>query len=353
MDIERRIAQVYQSCRTPDEIAAAFDALQAELDTEIQSRMAETRRTLLENFDEEVGERLRIHRDRTLESLSERERWLMNLTRAELKGQTEFDPERPRFRYFGPDAPHGWYDLDWKRAEQGGEIFYRQGHPLAARIIDRALERALPPAALAFDYSGSGAVISILKPLVGRAGWLELSKLTVESFDTEEFLVFAARTEDGDPLDDETCRRLLSLPAAADPACPPPPGLEELRAAEVGARLRMVEERNARLFDEEVVKLDRWSDDLKQGMEREIKELDKAIREARRAAALAAALADKLEAQKRIKALEAERGRMRRELFDAQDRIDEQRDGLIERIERQMKQRQTCQPVFTLRWRLH
>ncbi len=33
-------------------------------------------------------------------------------------------------------------------------------------------------------------------------------------------------------------------------------------------------------------KLDRWSEDLKQGLEREIKEIDKQIREARKTAAL-------------------------------------------------------------------
>ena len=352
VDIERRIAQVYQSCRTPEEIAAAFDALQAELDAEIQSRMAETRQTLLENFDEDVSERLRIHRDKTLESLSERERWLLNLTRAELNGYTEFDPAQPRFRYFGPDAPQGWYHFDWKRAEQNGEIFYRQGHPLAVGIIDKALARALPPATLTFDYSGCGAVISILKPLVGQSGWLELSKLTVESFDTEEFLLFAARTDGGDTLDAETCRKLLSLPATVDPNHPIIPNMDDARQAEVTARLRIVEERNARFFDEEVIKLDRWSDDLKQGMEREIKELDKAIREARKVAALAASLADKLEAQKQIKALESERSRKRRELFDAQDKIDAQRDELIDRIEMQMKQKQACHRIVTLRWRL-
>ena len=43
VDIERRIAEVYQTCRTSDEIMAAFDVLQAELDAKIQARLAATR----------------------------------------------------------------------------------------------------------------------------------------------------------------------------------------------------------------------------------------------------------------------------------------------------------------------
>jgi hypothetical protein len=51
---------------------------------------------------------------------------------------------------------------------------------------------------------------------VGASGWLELSKLTVESLDTEEFLLFAARADDGRSLDDETCRKLMLLPASEE-----------------------------------------------------------------------------------------------------------------------------------------
>ena len=120
VDIERRIAQVYRSCRSPEQITAAFDRLQAELDEQIQARMASTRKALLENFDQEVNARLRIHRDRTLESLSDRERWLLELTRAELDGQARFDPEAPRFYYHGPDAPHGRYYYGGKKESPAG-----------------------------------------------------------------------------------------------------------------------------------------------------------------------------------------------------------------------------------------
>jgi adenine-specific DNA-methyltransferase len=353
VDIERRIAQVYLTCRTTDEIKTAFDRLQTELDEQIQARMAQTRQALLENFDEDVSARLRVHRDRTLESLGERERWLLDLTRTELDGDAQFEAAEPRFEYTGPHARQGWYHFDWKVAEKNGDTFYRQDHALAAYVIQEAISRELPTAALRLDYAGHGQVVSILKPYVGASGWLELFKLTVESFDVEEFLIFAARTDDGRTLDDETCRKIMLLPAVQERlVTDPAPDVSALREAEVRTRLAQVEERNSGIFDEEVRKLDGWSDDLKQGLEREIKDLDRQIREFRKISALAAALKDKLETQKRLKSLEAERNRKRRELFDAQDAIDVQRDELIDRIEKQLHQRHTVEPVFTFRWRL-
>jgi hypothetical protein len=118
----------------------------------------------------------------------------------------------------------------------------------------------------------------------------------------------------------------------------------------VQACLAQVEERNGRFFDEEVLKLDRWSDDLKQGLEREIKELDKAIREARKVSLLAASLQDKLDAQKNLRALEGERNRKRKELFESQDQIDAQRDGLITKLESQLRQQVANEALFTVRW---
>jgi hypothetical protein len=354
VDIERRIASVYQKCRTPDEIAKAFDELQSQLTDQIDSRLAGTRQTLLENFDEEVTERLRVHRDKTLESLSERERWLLALTRTELNGEATFDPHQPRFQYTGDISRQGYYHFDWKQAEINGDTFYRQQHPLAAHLIERAQNRLLPPAMLNFDYARHGSVVSVLEPLLGHRGWLELSKLTITSLDTEEFLLLAGLTDGAEALDDERCRKLLSLPATVtDNVEGTIPELANQRNIELTKRVREVEQRNMKHFDEEVLKLDHWSDDLKQGLEREIKELDKQIREARTVAALAASLNDKLDAQKLIRTLETTRKERRKRLFDAQDEIDSRRDELIAHIEVQLGQKKTVTPLFTCRWALN
>jgi adenine-specific DNA-methyltransferase len=176
-----------------------------------------------------------------------------------------------------------WHFLDWKAAEKSGGEHYRPESDLARVLIQRALERHLEPAAVEFDYQAYGAIVSALEPIRGRSGWLESTKLTVESLEKEEYLIFAGRLDDGTPVDDELCHKLIAFPAqvVGSKVEQPIPDLSDLRQREIDARLQHVQTRNVRFFDEEVQKLDRWADDLKYGPERELKEIDREIGDAR------------------------------------------------------------------------
>ncbi len=95
-----------------------------------------------------------------------------------------------------------------------------------------------------------------------------------------------------------------------------------------------------------------WADDLKVGLEREIKEIDRQIKEARRAANIAVTLEAKLLGQKQIKELEAKRSQKRRSLFDAQDEVDRHREQLITQVEGKLAQTSQLEELFTIRWRV-
>jgi hypothetical protein len=86
-----------------------------------------------------------------------------------------------------------------------------------------------------------------------------------------------------------------------------------------------ISERNTRFFEAEADKLDGWADDLKLGMERDNKELDRQDKDARCAAPVALTLDDKLATQKQIRLLGGRRNQKLRTLFDAQDKVDAQR----------------------------
>ena len=187
------------------------------------------------------------------------------------------------------------------------------------------------------------------------AGWLSFSIVTVEAmYQVEDYLLLAALTDDSSILDHETAYRLLTLPGSLESSelLMPPDELELITRRARAATVRDISERNAQFFEVEVGKLEGWADDLKLGLEREIKDFDRQIKEARRAATVALSLEEKLAGQKRIKTLESQRGEKRRSLFEAQDKVDENRGNLIADIERRLTQKVATEHHFTIRWRL-
>jgi adenine-specific DNA-methyltransferase len=115
---------------------------------------------------------------------------------------------------------------------------------------------------------------------------------------------------------------------------------------------RDISERNMGFIDAESVKVYGWADDLRVGLQWEIKELDYQIRGARRAAAIALTLEEKLASQKQIKALEAQRNQKRRHLFDAEDQAGEQYDELMGKTREKMQQQTELHELFTIRWHI-
>jgi superfamily II DNA or RNA helicase len=359
VDFEKRIATIYNQCRQPEQIKRAFDALQLELSFEINEAMTLTRKKLLEHFDDEVREKLRIRDEDSKAVLNQFERNLMRLTRHELRGYAEF-PSEGAFRLLtapypeiAEKTPPGRYELPRRSGEAHT---YRIGHPLADAVIRNAKDRDVAPAEIAFSYDDHEGKVSILEPIVGQSGWLTACLFTVDSLDqTEDFLILAALTDSGSSLDEEAARRLLSMPGETvrtltDAA---PSALDEINRREQARISRMISERNAQFFEAEAAKLDNWADDLKVGLEREIKEIDRQIKEARRAASAALTLEEKLAGQKQIKALESHRKERRRNLFDAQDEIDENRERLIGKIEGKLKSESSEEELFTIRWNLN
>lgn len=356
VDFEKRIGGIYQRCRTPDEIAAAFDQLQLELSFEINESMTQTRRKLLENFDDEVREKLRIRDEASRQVLSTFEHRLMQLTTYELGRDAEHADESS-FRLLripaGGDEkaiPLGLYELPRRTGEAHT---YRLNHPLADLIIARAKDRSLGPATVRFDYGAHRGKVSVLEPMLGQSGSLCLTRFTVTALDqVEDYLIVVAHADDGTGLDDEMARRLLSLPGTVIDHAPAmaTPRLEALTAQTVSGIQRTISERNARFFEAEADKLEGWADDLKVGLEREIKEVDRQIREAKRAASVSLTLEEKLDGLKQIKALEQTRNQKRRSLFDAQDQVDKRREDLIALLEAKLYQETEQSTLFVIRW---
>ncbi len=365
VDLEQRIMNIVQSCRSADEINVQFDLLQEEMEEQISDAMDTTRQKLLENFDAEVHDKLRVNLEQSKDYLNKYEQMLYKITRSSLENDAIFDTETNDFELKcnpfentekGSVIPLGKYRMGTpdNRPIEDAHI-YRPGHPLAQCLIESLCAINLPVANITFDYTGHPQTATAISGLVGKSGWLSLNKLTIDSAESEDYLILSTIADDGNPVSQEQIERMFSLPANITEIIPKKDRQTEnrldqkyeARKAEV---IDKISSRNAAFFGEEMTKLDAWADDLKEAIEQSIKELDKEIRQVRKDAKLAPTLEEKLELQKKQKKLEAQRNKDRRELFDKQDEVDARREEMILAIEERLTKKLGEKKLFTIQW---
>jgi len=355
VDFEKRIAAIYQKCRTPEQIQFEFDQLQRDLDMRIAEGQRDAREKLLDNFDQEVVEKVRVQSAGLLDRFNER-LWL--LTQHQLAPYARFDENEYSFYLIrnpfpGETIHPGPYRLG-KNVEDANT--YRVGHPLAQRILAQAAELALSTAEVVFDYSGGGKNIAAIEPLVGQGGWLTCSRLGVQSLDSQDALILAGLTEAQEVLDETACRRLFDLPGQVRDKLDVPTTVRSLLTDATAHRqaefLEALAAKNGQWFDTEMDKLDRWADDRRAALKVELEELDQEIKETKKSARLAPNLPEKLELQRELRGLETKRDEAWR-AYDAAGRdIDRQKDALLDEISRRLEQKTECETLFTVRWRL-
>ncbi len=356
VDFEKRIAAIYQKCRTQEQITFEFDQLQKELESDITAGQRDAREKLLDNFDQEVVEKVRIQSNGILDRFNAD---LWRLTRHVLNDSADFDDESLSFslrrnpfpKHPGEVINPGPYRMGKSVADANT---YRVGHPLAQRILEHARTLTLASAEVQFDLSQSRRNIAVLEQVKGASGWLTCSRLTLTAIETEDVLLLAGVTDSGQPLDDTQCRRLFDLSAKTGSAAPIPEAETRQLATEIAARRdALIEEtsaRNGRFFDIEIDKLDRWADDRRASLKAELDELDEALKDAKKGARNAPNLPEKLERQRAVRNLEEKRDKAWKDYDGAAREIDRQKDALLDDISTRLNQKIEVQPLFTLRW---
>ncbi len=229
VDFERRVLDIYQSCRLPEEINAAFDALRADLEHRIDRRMTEARSILLERFDGEVRRRLRLFGEEAREAIARRKASSRRLTSAVL----------------GPSST-------------GARDFAKAAWAVKGRANEG-------PCYLRLDASGLPARLA---SLAGSEGWWFAWRFEVSGLKPEERLVHLVLVREKDgfwalPLSDAECFTRLS--AEETDRKPPPVSVSAAhdqaleRARE--ELLHAAERKSALTLDEARERADRYAED--------------------------------------------------------------------------------------------
>jgi superfamily II DNA or RNA helicase len=178
IDFERRILDIYQSCRTGEEVDRAFDALRRDLDGRIEARLAAARSLLFERFDGDVRSRLRLAAREAADAVERREADEDALVRSVLPDLAAAAPEAPG----APPASSGRVD-PVRRAR------------LARAAADAVRER--PAVAVHRVDVDAASLPARLGALAGREGWWFAWRLELDGLCPEDRLLHLVLWHDG------------------------------------------------------------------------------------------------------------------------------------------------------------
>lgn len=366
--LEMKILQIYNQCRTEDEIKAAFDQLQSELEAAIAEKLQKVRQQVLENFDEDVHRLLKIDYDDALHFLGEYGLKFWKLTQLVLGDRARFDENSLSFTLEDPPSLNtaaGLYywkekeDIRVKKAiEKSFEngTMYRMNSELGEWCIASAKELSTPCRKLTFDLSNYHAKISVLENLKGKSGYLLLNLLSVNSLDKEEFLLFSGITEQGESISADILEQLFKLDAVAGEEITLETSVTDLlhrnmTLLSTSTQQKSMEENN-QLFKNRQEQLSRWAEDQVAVAERNLEQIKRELRAARHEVDVAANLDEQAAATEKVEALERKKRKARMQIDDVEDAAEVKRKAILEELRRKLVQNVQNTTLFTIKWQI-
>lgn len=356
---EKRLLEIYNKCRTTEEIEAGFSQLREDLDAQINQKMLQTRELLLEHFDADIHELLKIHKQRAEEQLDRISQYFWRLSQSLLSSYADFSQKALCFKlHTSPkdNVSTGNYQLIRKGETIPEQTFtYRLTHSLGEYVLDKAKSLPTDRAVVEFNYSQFDKKVSSLIPLVGQSGWLALSLLSLDSFAKEEHLILTGVTDSGQQLESETLEWMLRLSGEqidAKLTQTVPQAFSQLIDIHKRASLNKALNENKQFFQIEQEKIDCWAEDKLQSAQARIDDIKIKIRSLKNDYRQATSVDEQIVKQKAIKTAERQQRQLRQNIFDVEDKIETKRDELIDNLQKLMHQRSEFNTLFILKWHL-
>lgn len=359
-DFEKSISNILNTCKTADEIDAAFDELSEKYSEEISDEMSRTKTKIFDNLDPNVQDRLKSYDEQSSAVMNKFERLLIEITKHELAEYADFDANQQGFTLHDaplPGVPTGPYSF--KSEPQPSIHQYRYASPLGEYVVQSAKNHETPAQELVFSIEASQRVGAAVRNLEGKNGELTVSMVTfqmkVNHEDiSESYILAGGYTEDGDWIDDEMVADLMEL--ACVELMPAQPidraRFEDKLGVQKAEYQQEVQTRNTQYFNQQEDLLYRNMKDRRAEHDAEVREYRRKQEEARKAARNAEDPMEQLRFKK-------EASRWDRKVDDAEDayraqrrKFREETEEALDLIAQALAGTQVTEHLFSIRWRV-
>lgn len=345
VDFEKRMIEVYKKCRTKEEIDTYFKELEEEFKDAVDKRIKDVQSVLFENFEGSVINKLRITYSDTKTFLEKFEKWLWEITRYYLQTLADFEAEDYSFIFHNNGER---YTMNKLRTDAK---HYRIQSEVAQNLLKKARSERTDQAHLVFDLASSPIKYKELDQLRGSVGLLKISNLEVQSdIEQHDTLILTGLVNGANVISEENIRNLLNISIHTDKFNGI--DLEDLskqHQKNKKDKLDNLEKTDTAFMQREFTKFERWADDKIRALEIDLKEDRQKIRELEREQHKENILGEELiELQEKISKIKRKYNRLRQEIYDREDEINEQRDTMIKEAKNKLTRTIKEEELFTV-----
>ncbi len=345
VDFEKRMIEVYKKCRTKEEIDTYFKELEVEFKDAVDKRIKDVQSVLFENFEGSVINKLRITYSDTKTFLEKFEKWLWEITRYYLETLADFESDDYSFT-FRKNGER--YTMNKLRTDAK---HYRIQSDVAQSLLNKAKSEKTDKSHLVFDLASSPIKYKDLEQLRGSKGLLKISNLEVQSdIEQHDTLILTGLIDGGKVISEGNIKNLLNLSIhTAKFKDIDQENLSKQHQKNKKDKLDNLEKIDSAFMQREFTKFERWADDKIRALEIDLKDDRQKIRELEREQHKENILGEELiELQEKISKIKRKYNRLRQEIYDREDEINEQRDTMIKEAKNKLTRTIKEEELFTV-----
>jgi hypothetical protein len=292
IDFENRILEVYQTCKTPEEIDTAFEKIQKELEDIHTHEIQNIRSKIIDHMDTPILQLFKKTKEEVEAILDEYDENLLTLCKIYFgdRIQATNTPGIFTIEFDGQIKPYLFRE---ETEQESGKISrIHKDHPIIKHILEQTASVSTSPIPVAeIHYTASKKKMHSIERYKNKQGMLYLFKLTVEGIETDQALAPLCFIEDSGKkwtaLSLDEGKFLIELPITdtTDTISKSPLTKEELLGHWNEWKQQAVsrfERRNERLYVREEARINRFWDSFTLQNQDKIEKVENEIKDLRR-----------------------------------------------------------------------
>lgn len=353
-NLEYAIANIYQNCRTTEEIDDAFDKIQEQFGDEIKSSIDKTKKDIIDNFEEDIQKYFEDTIQTAEVKINYLESIFWNLTKIVLKEYAEFNDQEYIINVKNLDNYNGIYKLS-SRNEDNKYIDYNFNTKLGNYVLNTARNILEDKGKIIFNISDYKYNLREVENLKNKSGLIKLCSYNIKSFDDENYLFFSGRLDDGTYLSDDVIQKMFRVNTQEQYI---DINIDNKLNDEVEKDIKIYSnkifnessEKNNEYLNDEIIKINKWADDKIQAIELEVEQMREQRKELRKQSDLSSNSTDKLRIEMEISNLTDRISKKWSELSENEKVVEKKRNTMIESIKKENMKTSELNVIFTIKF---